>query len=536
MASTSTASTNSFLLTTTPHSRLVLKSPRQLTVFAKNAGPFPSFRLRKPAADNEASSSEGEGQAGDKTNFNPFQFKWGNISDDVKSLIPVVGSSPGLAGPGRRKDAGTVFVAGAAGQVGVRVAQMLLCEGFSVRAGVPDLDAAQELARFASAYKIISTEESKRLNAVESLFDNAEAIAKAIGNASKVVVTIGPTEDGPTEEVTTSEALQVVEAAQLAGVSHVAIIYDDQSASVASTNNVLDGFSMFFNNLFSRSQPLTVDEFLEKIIQMDVKYTFIRTALTDDFSPESSYNVVVAAEGSAGANDYKVPRSQMAALVAGLFSNMEIAEDKVVEVYTDPSAPLKSIDELFSVIPEDGRRQAYAEAVAKAKAEEAAIRAAEQAREAAEATKRLEQEVKKLSEQEARAASLAEEAKQKAEEAGTSLDSLLNKAKDLGSGLSWEKFGSQLSSAVKTPNFEVPKVQIATVRGQAKARNLTPQKAVIKQPTLKPKPKTEPKPKTSSVISEEEEKPKGNEVGIGKEVRNIFGGLFKQETIYVDDD
>lgn len=153
--------------------------------------------------------------------------------------------------------------------------------------------------------QIISKEESKRLNAVESSFENAESIAKAIGNASKAVVTIGPAENGPTSEVSTSDAVQVVQAAQLAGVDHVAIIYDGNTAN-ASTYNVLDGISSFFNNLFSRSQPLSIQEFLQKVIETDVSYTFIKTSLTDDFSPESSYNVVVLGEGSAGANDYKV--------------------------------------------------------------------------------------------------------------------------------------------------------------------------------------------------------------------------------------
>lgn len=153
--------------------------------------------------------------------------------------------------------------------------------------------------------QIISKEEAKRLNAVQSSFDDTESIAKAIGNASKVVVTIGATENGPTAEVSISDALQVVQAAQLAGAGHVAVIYDDSSAGT-STYNVLDGITSFFNNIFSRSQPLTVQEFLQKVIETDVKYTFIKTSLTDDYTPESSYNVVVVGEESTGANDYKV--------------------------------------------------------------------------------------------------------------------------------------------------------------------------------------------------------------------------------------
>lgn len=175
----------------------------------------------------------------------------------------------------------------------------------------------------------------------------------------------------------------------------------------------------------------------------------------------------------------------------------------------------------FSTIPEDGRRKAYAEAIAKAKAEEEAIIAAEKAREAAEATKILQEEVKKLSEQEAQASSLAEEAQVKAEAAGASFDGLVSKAKDFGSGLSWDKFSSQLSETV-AKSMETPKVQIATIRGQAKAKTLPPQKAVAKKvAALKPK---------------ESSKPKSKQTEAKNEVRKVFGGLFTQETVYVDDD
>ncbi|CAB4282400.1 unnamed protein product [Prunus armeniaca] len=519
-----TLSSNSFLLTSTSNSRATttLKNPR-LCVLAKRAGPLSAFRFGKSGGDG---SSSDEGQADDSTNSSSFRFDFGKIPD-VKSLIPVV-SRPSLGlsfGNPRTKDPRTVFVAGATGQAGVRIAQTLLREGFSVRAGVPELGAAQELARVASKYKIISNEESKRINAVESVFQDAEAIAKAIGNASKVVVTIGPNENGPTTEVTPLDALQVIQAAQLAGVGHVAIIYDRNTSGVA-TYNVLDGLSSFFNNLISGSQPLTVAEFLQKVIETGVSYTFIKTSLTEDFSPESSYNVVVSAEGSGGANDYKVAKAQIANLVADVFLNTSVAENKVVEVYTDPSAPSKPVDQLFSTIPEDGRRKAYAESIAKAKAEEEAIIAAERAREAAEVTKKLEEEVKKLTEQEARATTLAEDAQVKAEAAGGTIDSLFNKAKDIGSGLSWDKFSSQLADTVQK-STEIPKVQIATVRGQAKARTLPRQKAVAKQVTT---------PKLASLKPKEQPKPKAKQTDENKEVRKVFGGLFTQETVYVDDD
>lgn len=279
-----TLTSNSFLLSTTPHPRLSFKNPRFI-VSAKKSG-----------QNQETTTNSG----------NPFNFDFGKLPD-VTSLIPAsTNTSSGLSfGRQRAKDPGTVFVAGATGQAGIRIAQLLLREGYSVRAGVSDLGAAQELARLAVSYKVISNDESKRLNAVASSFQDAESIAKAIGNANKVVVTISKGEDGPATEVTTTDAVQVIEAAQLAGVGHVAIVYDE-SSPVGSTYNVLDGITSFFNNLFSKSQPLTIAEFLQKIVETDLSYTLIKTRLTDDFSPESSYKIVVSAEGSADADAYKV--------------------------------------------------------------------------------------------------------------------------------------------------------------------------------------------------------------------------------------
>ncbi|KAJ8553085.1 hypothetical protein K7X08_020478 [Anisodus acutangulus] len=508
-----TLTSNSFLLTITPHPRLSFKNSR-FTVFAKKSGQFPSFRLGKSSAD-ESSNEETTSNSG-----NPFNFDFGKLPD-VTSLIPVnMNTSSGLAfGRQRAKDPGTVFVAGATGQAGIRIAQTLLHEGYSVRAGVSDLGAAQELARLAVSYKVISNDESKRLNAVASTFQDAESIAKAIGNASKVVVTIGKGENGPTTEVTTTDAVQVIQAAQLAGVGHVAIVYDE-SSSVGSTYNVLDGITSFFNNLFSKSQALTITEFLQKIVETDLCYTLIKTSLTEDFSPESSYKIVVSAEGSASADAYKVAKSQIAKLVVDVFSNTAVAENKVVDVFTDPSATSKTVDELFSVIPEDGRRKAYAEALEKSKAEE-------EARGAAEAAKRREQEAKKLEKQGAKAANIEKEVEEKASSASSpSVESLLETAKGFSTGFSFEKFSSQLKSAVEKSTGEEVDVQVATVRGWAKAKNLPAQKAVVKTP---------PRNQFASETKEDPKKPAKQTETAATEKRKIFGGLFQQETIYVDD-
>lgn len=139
-------SSNSFVLNfRTPRSRPTVKKQR-LTVFAKKAGPFSGFQFGKSVDD----SSSGEGNSG---NSSPFKFSFGPKFPDVKTLVPASKPASGLSFI-RRKDPGTVFVAGATGQAGSRIAQSLLREGFKVRAGVPDLGAAQELALLAAKYKV----------------------------------------------------------------------------------------------------------------------------------------------------------------------------------------------------------------------------------------------------------------------------------------------------------------------------------------------------------------------------------------------
>lgn len=233
-----------------------------------------------------------------------FFTDFGKLTDD-NSLIPAFPSpaTGSLFTGGRRgrKDPQTVFVAGATGQAGVRIAQTLLRQGFAVRAGVPQLASAQELARLAAAYRLISPADARRLNAVEADFDDPEAIAKSIGPAAKVVVTVGSAEKGPEGGgVTTDDALRVVQAADLASVTHVVVVYDEGVSGLGgggSTYNVLDGFTSFFSNLFSRVQTLTLSQFLAKMVETDVRYTVVKASLTDDYSPENSYALILAKEG-----------------------------------------------------------------------------------------------------------------------------------------------------------------------------------------------------------------------------------------------
>lgn len=140
-------SSSTFLSTTTLHSRLTLSSPR-LTVPAQRVGPFKPFGLRKWGPEETPLAEESSNR------LNGFSFNFGNM----KSMIPVVGNPPTSLSFGNQnpvgRDSGTVFVAGATGQAGIRITHTLLREGFRVRAGVPELGAAQDLARLAAEYKV----------------------------------------------------------------------------------------------------------------------------------------------------------------------------------------------------------------------------------------------------------------------------------------------------------------------------------------------------------------------------------------------
>jgi hypothetical protein len=173
---------------------------------------------------------------------------------------------------------------------------------------------------------------------------------------------------------------------------------------------------------------------------------------------------------------------------------------------------------LCRAIPEDSRRKEYQEAVAKAKAEEEAL-ASQRTSEAEVAKSKLEAKANKAPTEEE--APSEEAAPSPVNGAQASLENLLSRAKGISTDFSWGKFSTQLAEATAprtTSTEKEPKAQIATVRGQAKAKKLAPQRAVVK-PAAAQKVKSQPK--------QPESKP---------EVRPVFGGLFKQETVYVDDD
>lgn len=200
---------------------------------------------------------------------------------------------------------------------------------------------------------------------------------------------------------------------------------------------------------------------------------------------------------------FKVSKTQVASVVAEVFANTSISENKTIEVAASPSAPSLPVYELLSAIPTDGRKEAFAEAQEKAKAEEEARMAVENTRREKELADQLEAEAKKLAEKEAEATELA--AQVKAGAANASFDFFASKAKAFGVDIFGENRETQIiasSNSQPGKNLETP---VVTVKGEEKYATLQPKKgsnSVFKLPPI----------------------------------NKIMGGLFNKETIYVDDD
>lgn len=80
-------------------------------------------------------------------------------------------------------DDNTVFVAGATGRLGARIVKECVRAGFTVRAGVRNLEKGNELIETAKQYNVLTPVELKRISTVEYDLLDRDTIAPAIGNA-----------------------------------------------------------------------------------------------------------------------------------------------------------------------------------------------------------------------------------------------------------------------------------------------------------------------------------------------------------------
>eukprot|EP00244_Chara_vulgaris_P009484 TRINITY_DN4041_c0_g1_i6.p1 TRINITY_DN4041_c0_g1~~TRINITY_DN4041_c0_g1_i6.p1 ORF type:complete len:653 (-),score=140.85 TRINITY_DN4041_c0_g1_i6:734-2692(-) len=485
-----------------------------------------------------------------------------------------------FGGRGRRADPSTVFVAGATGQTGVRIVKELLRAGFSVRAGVPDLEEAEQLASIASKYELITRDEAKRLSVVQCDQSDGESIAAAIGNAGKVVITVGPQENGPRGKFEVNDALAMVDAAAEARATHFVLV--SKSGSSAGGGDGLFGFLSALRG--GGSAAAYEKKVINKLVESGLTYTIMWTGPTEsvDDSYAAQANVIIESEGTLKILSM-VSKIQVAEVLATALATAGLSENKVFEVSASADAPAKSVEELLSALPVDGRRQALEEAramseaeererEAKAQAETDAQAAAEQAQAALQAAAELEAEAKKLTAMEAKAAAAAASATAKAQAASSEVQELSVKAKETafnlsfmgteaGSGLNLgaifasgirktaeateEEFEESPAAApekvLRLPAFPTPgKIDLTSwVPRLGKTTDDKPQEATSARKSVRPAAKSQEsstKRRPTQKVAQPPSRPKAEPQLKPAGTTSVLGGLFKQETVYIDDE
>jgi nucleoside-diphosphate-sugar epimerase len=106
---------------------------------------------------------------------------------------------PATSRSGGRGDAGTVFVAGSTGRLGIRIVRELAAAGLRVRAGVRSQEKAENfeeiLAQLGETVGPLSRQDAGRVKVVYCDLEDPDTIAPAIGNASRVVCAVGAAEN-----------------------------------------------------------------------------------------------------------------------------------------------------------------------------------------------------------------------------------------------------------------------------------------------------------------------------------------------------
>lgn len=188
-------------------------------------------------------------------------------------------------------------------------------------------------------------------------YKNTESVAKALANAGKVLVTVGPSEDGYNGEVTTDDALRVVEAAALGNVGHFILVTEPTSARPQQEANLFSALASLFK---PKKKKLPVKELINKLAETDLKYTVIKASAAQ-VDESSEGNIDILAEGTPKAAFTKVQlcslsfpspgtkrplvslmtqaclwrcpqvgKQQVATVINSAFSNSTVSENKVV--------------------------------------------------------------------------------------------------------------------------------------------------------------------------------------------------------------
>ncbi|CAM6128952.1 unnamed protein product [Calypogeia fissa] len=412
--------------------RVTLRPPKRTSAV--------EVRAKKSALDFKLPGSlklkKGEPEDDEETTAGSGTKKFGTAKLPGTVKLPGTMKLPGTQ-RSRRKDNNVVFVAGATGKVGRRVVRELVQLGFTVRAGVRDVEKAQFLVEFAAGEPAEEEEEETEekpeakpnlwasfapgklfgflgsfkkaagVDLVEVDLERSEEIEDAIGNAGIVVCAIGASEKEALNvtapyRIDYKATENLINAATDAKVNHFVLVTSLGTQKVGWPAAVLN---LFWGVLVWKAKA-------EKaLLSSGIPFTIVRPGgmekPTDAF--KETHNLVLDIADSRFGG--QVSSLQVAELIGGVVSNLKLSQNKIVEVVAETTAPLRPIEDLLAELPSIDDVEAEKEAATqKISAKKAADEEEKLAKiEEAKAAKQREEEEKLAKKRELEAAKQREE-------------------------------------------------------------------------------------------------------------------------------
>ncbi|CAO2823414.1 unnamed protein product [Amaranthus hypochondriacus] len=229
-----------------------------------------------------------------------------------------------------------IFVAGATGNTGKRIVEQLLEKGFSVKAGVRDIDKAKTMFSDNPSLQIIKadvTENAEKL--AEAISDDSEALICATG-FQRSWDPLAPW------KVDYYGTLNLVEACRKRGVKRF-ILISSILVNGAAMGQLLNPAYIFLNVFgLVLIAKLQAENYIRK---SGINYTIIRPGGLRNDPP--SGNIVMEPEDTLSGGS--ISRDQVAEVAVEALIHPE-ASYKVVEIIASSDAPKRSFEELFGAI------------------------------------------------------------------------------------------------------------------------------------------------------------------------------------------
>lgn len=252
---------------------------------------------------------------------------------------------------GGRIDPNTVFVAGASGRLGLRVVRELAEAGFKVRAGVRSQEKAEiysdMLAELSETIGPLDKAASNRIQLVYCNLDDPDSITPAIGNASRVVCTVGAAESEFTDlsaprRIDFEGTERLINAAASLNIGQFILVTSLGTGKIGFPAGVLNLFGGVL--IFKRK----AEEALER---SGINYLIVRPGGMERPKDDHkiTHNVRLSTRDTLFGGT--VSRLQVAELIAVAVASPEFAENKTIEVVAETKAPLREYEALLGEMP-----------------------------------------------------------------------------------------------------------------------------------------------------------------------------------------